>query len=91
MALGWGRQEVHDLKEAVQEAARKYLNMKNSHRRQSKAALKKICDQMMEDKMWSRLKEYEKCWPVRGILKLALKHGSEASRRGATKAMVRWY
>jgi len=38
---------------------------------------------MMSDKFYPQLKEYEECWPVRSLLKLRLKYGSEASRRAA--------
>lgn len=39
---------------------------------------------MMEDSHWPELKNYDNCWPVRSILKLALKYSTEASRRAST-------
>lgn len=40
---------------------------------------------MMEEKYWPELKKYDDCWPVRSILKLALKYGAEAARRAQIK------
>lgn len=37
------------------------------------------------DDRWPALEKYDDCWPVRSILKLALKYGAEASRRSNTK------
>ena len=34
---------------------------------------------------WPELDNYNAHWPVRSILKLALKYGAEASRRATTK------
>jgi len=33
---------------------------------------------MMEERNWPEWKKYEECWPVRSILKLALKYGAES-------------
>jgi hypothetical protein len=38
---------------------------------------------MMDDSHWPELKNYEGCWPVHSILKLALKYSTEASRRAS--------
>lgn len=38
----------------------------------------------MED-TWPALKEYHDCWPIRSMLKLALKYAAEASRRVQTR------
>lgn len=40
---------------------------------------------MMEEDYWPELKVYDNCWPVRSILKLALKYSTEASRRALAK------
>ncbi|KAF8057799.1 hypothetical protein FPV67DRAFT_1677024 [Lyophyllum atratum] len=79
--LGWAKQEIQDLTEAVRAAAHKDLDMTKSYKAQAKASLKKICDDMAKDNMWPKLQEYEGCWPVQSILKLTLKYRSEASRR----------
>lgn len=41
--------------------------------------------QMTEENKWPILDTYEDCWPVRSMLKLALKSSAEASRRAAIK------
>jgi hypothetical protein len=38
---------------------------------------------MTDDSHWPELKNYEGCWPVHSILKLALKYSTEASRRAS--------
>jgi hypothetical protein len=37
--------------------------------------------QMTAEGRWPALEGYDECWPVRSLLKLALKYGAEASRR----------
>jgi hypothetical protein len=46
-------------------------------------------EQMMENDRWPGLKDYENCWPVHSILKLALKYSTEASRRASAKEDIR--
>lgn len=44
---------------------------------------------MMDNDHWPILEGYDDCWPVRSILKLALKYTAEASRRASTKDTAR--
>ncbi|KAF8890596.1 hypothetical protein BD779DRAFT_1469127 [Infundibulicybe gibba] len=81
----WTKDSVRELTEAVRAAARRELNLTKSFRSQNKAAIRAICDQMMQDDHWPLLKDYDDCWPVRSILKLNLKYRAEASRRATAK------
>lgn len=45
--------------------------------------------QMMEENYWPILNNYEDCWPVRSILKMALKYSAEKSRRKGTQETQR--
>lgn len=43
---------------------------------------------MMAEGGWSMLKDYDDCWPVRSMLKLAVKYGSEAARRANVRKEI---
>lgn len=44
-----------------------------------------LLQQMVKDKNWPKLKEYDDCWPVICILKSKLKNGAAAARRSELK------
>ncbi|KAF8867529.1 hypothetical protein BD779DRAFT_1483251 [Infundibulicybe gibba] len=77
----WSKHDVDALTENVRAEARHRLDMTVSFRNQKKDSISKICDKMMMEEHWPQLRDYNDCWPVRSILKLALKYGAEASRR----------
>ena len=78
---------------------RRTLDMTVSFCSQEKELVDKICEKVhltlkgflsteqpckMKDR-WPELDDYNAQWPVRSILKLALKYGAEVSRRATTK------
>ncbi|KAF8222692.1 hypothetical protein L208DRAFT_1320870, partial [Tricholoma matsutake] len=71
---GWSE----DSQETIQVEARKELNTTISYCGHSKHTIQKICTKLYHH--WPELKNYEGCWPVHSILKLALKYSTEASR-----------
>lgn len=50
--------------------------------------LLRLC-QVMKEGGWPVLKDYDDCWPVRSMLKLALKYGSEAARRANLRKEIK--
>lgn len=44
--------------------------------------------QMMIEDRWPILETYDNCWPVRSMLKLALKSSAETSRRTAQRLIT---
>ncbi|KAF8889684.1 hypothetical protein BD779DRAFT_1520455 [Infundibulicybe gibba] len=84
-----GQEDVDALTKTVRTEARRALDMTVSFRSQKQESIEKICDKMMGEDRWPQLKDYSDCWPVRSILKLALKYGAEASRRANTKDTIK--
>ncbi|KAG5349106.1 hypothetical protein C0989_005842 [Termitomyces sp. Mn162] len=78
---GWSRKSVEQLAETVHAVAQERLDLTKCYRKQDKRDVKKICDEMIKDKNWPKLKDYEGCWPVLCILKSKLKNGAAAARR----------
>ncbi|KAF8805352.1 hypothetical protein BYT27DRAFT_7105116 [Phlegmacium glaucopus] len=76
--LGWNDRTYEIIVALVHKLAKTKLNTTKSFRSQDMKIVKQICNTVSKE--YPILKDYEKDWPTRDMLKLHLKYTSEASR-----------